>query len=116
MVTDGKDVFIMLGPHEAETYSAVEQPGQAVIKISLGEIAAELTKAGEMLGLGEKLDTNPAVLGGTPVIRNTRLPTRLVHQLLAEGRSIEQIKAMYPGIDEGAVRAAEEFEQQLAAV
>jgi uncharacterized protein (DUF433 family)/DNA-binding transcriptional MerR regulator len=116
MITDGKDVFVMLGPHEAETYSVVTQPGQAVIKISLGDIAAELTKAGELLGLGDHLDADPAVLGGTPVIRNTRVPTSLVHQLLGEGQSVEEIRAMYPGIDEEAVRAAEEFEQQLAAV
>lgn len=116
MVTDGKDVFVLLGPHEAETYSAVMQPGQGVIKIFLGDVAEELTRAGEMLGLGDQLEANPAVLGGTPVIRNTRVPTSLIHRLIFEGMSRREIKEMYPGIDEGAIAAAEEFEQQLAAV
>jgi uncharacterized protein (DUF433 family) len=116
MVTDGEDVFVMLGPEEAGTYSAVQRPGQSVIKISLGEVAAELTKAGEFLHLNDKLEANPAVLGGSPVIRNTRLPTTLVHQLIDEGVSVEQIQDMYPGVDEDSVRAAEDFEQQLAAV
>jgi uncharacterized protein (DUF433 family) len=69
-----------------------------------------------MLGLDDKLEANPAVMGGTPVIRNTRVPTSLIFRLRADGLSPAQIKGMYPGIDEGAIIAAEEFEQQLAAV
>jgi uncharacterized protein (DUF433 family)/DNA-binding transcriptional MerR regulator len=116
MVTDGQDVFVLLGGGEADTYSAVTQPGQAVVKVSLGDVANELTRAGEMLGLDDKLEANPAVMGGTPVIRNTRVPTSLIFRLRADGLSPAQIKGMYPGIDEGAIIAAEEFEQQLAAV
>lgn len=116
MVTDGKDVFVLIGGGEADTVSAVVQPGQTVLKVSLGEVASELTKAGEMLGLGDKLDANPAVMGGTPVIRHTRVPTSLIYRLRSEGLSPAQIKDMYPGIDGGAIAAAEEFEEQLAAV
>ena len=87
-----------------------------MLKVSLGEVASELTKAGEMLGLGDKLDANPAVMGGTPVIRHTRVPTSLIYRLRSEGLSPAQIKDMYPGIDGGAIAAAEEFEEQLAAV
>jgi uncharacterized protein (DUF433 family) len=87
-----------------------------VVKVFLGDIAKELTRAGEMWGLDDKLEANPAVMGGTPVIRNTRVPTSLIHRLRSDGLTPVQIKAMYPGIDEGAIAAAEEFEQQLAAV
>jgi uncharacterized protein (DUF433 family) len=44
------------------------------------------------------------------------VPTSLIHRLRTDGLSPAQIKDMYPGIDEGAIAAAEEFEQQLAAV
>ena len=44
------------------------------------------------------------------------VPTSLIHRLLTDGLSQAEIKEMYPVIDEGAIAAAEEFEQQLAAV
>ncbi|EKD67935.1 MAG: hypothetical protein ACD_48C00146G0001 [uncultured bacterium] len=42
------------------------------------------------------IDTNPNILGGTPVIAGTRIPaSRIVYQL-QQGYSIEQIQEVYP--------------------
>jgi uncharacterized protein (DUF433 family) len=112
--TDGVDVFILLDP--GETYSAAQHPGQRVFQAFLGEIADELERAGELLGLGKAIQVNRDIQGGTPVIRNTRIPTRLVSQLLADGFSPARIQRMYPGVTGAAIRAADRFEQEIAGV
>ena len=112
LVTDGEDLFVLMD--ESGTYSAVVKPGQKVFEIFLGDIASELAKGGRQLGLGERIESKPAVQGGSPVIRDTRIPTRLIADLVRDGFSPADIARMYPGLTAESVKAAESFERQLA--
>jgi uncharacterized protein (DUF433 family) len=112
LFTDGVDVFVLLGPDEA--YSAALAPGQRAFTVSLGTLADEITAAGESLGIGRDVVVNPAVQGGLPVLKDTRIPTKLIGQLADEGHAPQEIAALYPGITEAQVRKAIEFEHRLA--
>ena len=47
---------------------------------------------------------DPAVCGGQPVIKGTRVPIRTILASLAEGASIEEILADFPTLTETDVR------------
>jgi uncharacterized protein (DUF433 family)/DNA-binding transcriptional MerR regulator len=115
LATDGIRVFVLYGPDEVLEASH-RSPGQRVFHVSLAEVAEELKRAGLQIGLGETIQVDPGVQGGAPVIRDTRIPTKLIGELLEEGVAPERIARMYPGVTADAIDAAMEFERQLAAV
>ncbi len=49
---------------------------------------------------------NPRVLGGKPVMKDTRIPVSLILNLLAYGNSIERVTEAFPILTEDDVRAA----------
>jgi uncharacterized protein (DUF433 family) len=112
LVTDGIDLFVLMD--RSGTYSAVRKPGQRVIEVFLGDVADELDRAGKRLGLGRRIESDPDVQGGSPVLRHTRIPTRLIADLVRDGFSPADISRMYPGVSAAAIRAADRFERKLA--
>ena len=46
--------------------------------------------------MNDRIEINPAVMQGKPVVRNTRLPVELVLRKLAEGATIEDLLDAYP--------------------
>ena len=54
----------------------------------------------------ERISINPDVCFGKPCIRGTRIWVSLVLDFLANGSSIEEILAEYPGLTTEDVRAA----------
>ena len=52
---------------------------------------------------------DPAICGGEPVVRGTRVTVRTVLASLAEGLSVEEIIKDFPTLDETAVRAVIAF-------
>lgn len=54
----------------------------------------------------ERIEANPKVLSGKPVIRGTRIPVSLVLNLLAQGYEIADVLHAYPELTEADVRAA----------
>jgi uncharacterized protein (DUF433 family) len=48
---------------------------------------------------------DPAICGGEPVVRGTRVTVRTVLASLAEGMSVAEIVKDFPTLDEEAVRA-----------
>ena len=52
---------------------------------------------------------DPAICGGEPVVRGTRVPVRTVLASLAEGVSTAEIVRDFPTLDEQAVRAVIAF-------
>ncbi len=48
---------------------------------------------------------DPAICGGEPVVRGTRVTVRTVLASLAEGTSVAEILRDFPTLDETAVRA-----------
>ena len=61
------------------------------------------------LELGEhmtgRIELDPAVMLGKPVIRNTRIPVELILRKLAEGAAIEELLDAYPRLVEDDIRA-----------
>ena len=50
------------------------------------------------MDLEDRIEINPAVLVGKPVIRGTRLAVEFIVELLANGWSEPQIIENYPGV------------------
>jgi uncharacterized protein (DUF433 family) len=55
--------------------------------------------------LAGRIEVNPAVLVGKPVIRGTRLSVELILDLLAGGWNVEDLLAEYPGLTDADIRA-----------
>lgn len=53
----------------------------------------------------DHIHADPAVLGGKPVIKGTRLAVDFVLGLLAQGWSREQLRKNYPQLSDEALRA-----------
>ena len=57
----------------------------------------------------ERIEFNPEIMGGKPVIRGTRVPVELVLRKLGAGISTEQILADHPSLVLDDIRAAQAF-------
>ncbi len=55
--------------------------------------------------------SDPEIMGGTPVIRGTRIPVRLVAEMRLQGTSVEEILAGYSSLDGEMVFLAEIYAQ-----
>ena len=53
----------------------------------------------------DHIHADPAVLGGKPVLKGTRLAVDFLLGLLAEGWTREQLRANYPQVTDEALRA-----------
>jgi uncharacterized protein (DUF433 family) len=51
-----------------------------------------------VMPLSERIDVDPEVLAGKPVIRGTRLAVEFILELLAAGQSEGDLLANYPGL------------------
>jgi uncharacterized protein (DUF433 family) len=57
----------------------------------------------------DRIVRNPAICGGEPVIRDTRVTLRTVLASLAEGDSVETLLTDYPTLTEQDIRAVIAF-------
>ena len=57
----------------------------------------------------ERVETNPEIMFGKPVIKGTRITVELVLRKLAMGMTAEQIIAEHPHLAPDDIRAAEAF-------
>jgi uncharacterized protein (DUF433 family) len=57
----------------------------------------------------ERIEINPAIMGGKPVIRGTRVPVELVLRKLGAGMTVEAIIIDHPRLTPADVRAAQAF-------
>lgn len=53
-----------------------------------------------------RIETNPKVMQGKPVIRGTRIPVELILRKLSEGASEEDLLDAYPRLTSEDIRAA----------
>jgi len=58
------------------------------------------------LAMTDRVEINPGVLQGKPVIRGTRIPVELLLRKLAEGATIEDLLDAYPRLAGEDIRAA----------
>jgi uncharacterized protein (DUF433 family) len=52
-----------------------------------------------------RIEINPAVMQGKPVVRDTRIPVELVLRKLAEGATVDDLLDAYPRLTKDDIRA-----------
>jgi uncharacterized protein (DUF433 family) len=57
----------------------------------------------------ERVEFNPEIMGGKPVIRGTRVPVEIVLRKLGAGMSPDEIMADHPRLTLEDIRAAQTF-------
>lgn len=57
----------------------------------------------------DRIEINPQIMGGKPVIRGTRIPVELVLRKLGAGLAPEAILADHPKLTAEDIRAAQAF-------
>ena len=62
----------------------------------------------------DRISVDPAVCGGKPCVRGHRIWVSLILGNLAEGLTVAEILADYPGLEEADVRACIAYGAQLA--
>ena len=60
----------------------------------------------------DRIEINPAICSGKPVIRGTRILVTSILSQLAAGESVEAIRKGFPGITNDDIRAAIEFAKE----
>lgn len=61
----------------------------------------------------ERIEMNPNILSGKPVIKGTRIPVYLILDMLAEGLTINDLLQEYPELEEEDVKAAIKYASRL---
>lgn len=61
-----------------------------------------------------RITMNPEIMGGKPCIRGLRVTVGMIMESLAAGRTIEQLLADFPYLEEPDIRDALAFAAQLA--
>lgn len=57
----------------------------------------------------DRIELNPRVCGGKPVIRGTRIPVSVIISHLAEGESWDAVLAGFPELTESDIRASLQY-------
>ncbi len=57
----------------------------------------------------QRIEINPKVLGGKPVIKGTRIPVYVILQMLRDGTTFKKIIEGYPRIEEDDIKAVLEY-------
>jgi uncharacterized protein (DUF433 family) len=57
----------------------------------------------------ERIEMNPDIMGGKPVVRGTRVPVELILRKLGAGMSPESILVDHPRLTRDDIRAAQAF-------
>jgi uncharacterized protein (DUF433 family) len=66
-----------------------------------------ILRAGEMtMTLTDRIEVNPRIMLGKPVIRGTRIPVELILRKLSEGATEADLCDAYPGLTAADIRAA----------
>jgi uncharacterized protein (DUF433 family) len=63
--------------------------------------------------MGERIEVNPKILGGKPVIKGTRIPLYLILELLSAGYDFKRIIKAYPTLKEEDIKAAVDYAVQI---
>lgn len=61
----------------------------------------------------DRIESNPEVLCGKPVIRGTRLAVEFILDLLSGGWTLEQLLENYPKVTEEDIRACMAYASQM---
>jgi len=105
---------------DAWDVTAATQGGTRVETRVFGDLFSELRELeeeGEILvpsAFRPYVEIDPAIMGGEPVVRDTRLPTSILLDLKEKGRTLAQIARLYEPISRKFIEKAIEFEEYLS--
>ena len=63
--------------------------------------------------MAERIEVNPKILAGQPVIKGTRIPVYLILELLGAGYDFKRIMEAYPTLKEEDIKAAVEYATKI---
>jgi uncharacterized protein (DUF433 family) len=69
----------------------------------------------DAMRLAERIEMNPSVMLGKPVIRGTRIPVELILRKLSEGATEPQLLDAYPRLTAEDIRAAMAYAADVVA-
>ena len=64
----------------------------------------------------DRIENNPDVLSGQPVVRGTRLPVYVIIDAIAEGDSVDDLLEAYPFLERSDIRQALHFAARMSRV
>lgn len=97
---------IMKKPHQGRIqFSGVMWIDLAAVRKEVALSLQKLRKVEDMVV------SDPEILGGVPVFRNTRVPVHAIAEMLDSGTSVADILAGYPSISEEKIRLALLYDQ-----
>lgn len=112
-VFDGQLVYL----DEDGNPVAPHKGGQRFFRVKMGEVFGTLgvdDPQHPVMRPAKRISVNPEVRGGTPVIEGTRIPTKLIAELVDEGAVEDEVAALYPRLTPEDVAAALAWERSLA--
>lgn len=59
--------------------------------------------------LQQRIETNPYILSGKPVIEGTRISVEVILEILSSGMEADELLTEYPSLDRDDVRAALDY-------
>jgi uncharacterized protein (DUF433 family) len=73
-----------------------------------GDLLVEANKYGMegFMTIAERIEINPKVMLGKPVIRGTRIPVELILRKLSQGATENELLDAYPRLKRGDIKAA----------
>ena len=68
-----------------------------------------MSKQRQQMTYHERIEINPSVCDGQPVVRGTRIPVAAILKQLTSGESFNNIREAFPDLTDDDIRAAIEF-------
>lgn len=93
--------------------------GQKVAEVFFGDLFEELRELEEGASIlvppkyQRYVQIDPNIMGGEPVVRDTRVPTSVLMTMLAKYRSIDRLEQLYRPIPRRTIEKALEYERAL---
>lgn len=121
MVVDEKDLLVVIpreqSPSGRDEMIVATRAGQKVFELVFAELVNDLLAGGKLKpfpAVRKHISIEAGVQGGAPVVKNTRIKTRVLHLWRQRGLTIRQIADVYDGLETSAIKAAIKYEQALA--
>jgi uncharacterized protein (DUF433 family)/DNA-binding transcriptional MerR regulator len=121
MVVDEKDLLVVIPKNQSpsgrdETIIAT-RAGQKPFELVFAQLVSDLLAGGKLErfpSIKKHISIEAGVQGGAPVIKNTRIKTRVIHLWHQCGLKAKQIAEIYDGLETSAIKAAIKYEKALA--
>jgi len=121
MVVDEKDLLVVIprrqSPSGRDETVVATRGGQQIFELVFADLVNDLLASGKLQpfpAVRKHVSIEAGIQGGAPVIKNTRIKTRVIHLWHQRGLTIKQIADVYDGLEISAIKAAIEYEQALA--